>query len=51
MLYAGTSPGIVNGVMQVNVLIPSTAPSGNAVQIVITVGGVPTQAGVTLAVQ
>jgi len=51
VLYAGTSPGIVNGVMQVNVLIPAGAPSGNAVPIVITVGAASTQSGVTLAIQ
>jgi uncharacterized protein (TIGR03437 family) len=51
VLYAGTSPGIVNGVMQVNVLIPVGAPSGNAVPIVITVGTASTQSGVTLAIQ
>lgn len=51
VLYAGTSPGIVNGVIQVNVLIPAGAPSGNAVPIVITVGTASTQAGVTLAIQ
>ena len=51
VLYAGAAPGIVNGVMQVNVLIPANAPSGSAVPIVITVGGIPTQTGVTLAIQ
>uniref|UniRef100_Q01TB9 BACON domain-containing protein n=1 Tax=Solibacter usitatus (strain Ellin6076) TaxID=234267 RepID=Q01TB9_SOLUE len=51
VLYAGTSPGIVNGVMQVNVLIPAGAPSGNAVPIVITVGTASSQSGVTLAIQ
>jgi uncharacterized protein (TIGR03437 family) len=51
VVYAGTSPGIVNGVIQVNVTIPATAPSGAAVPIVITVGTATTQAGVTLAIQ
>ena len=51
VVYAGTSPGIVNGVMQVNVTIPAGAPSGNTVPIVITVGTVSSQAGVTLAIQ
>jgi uncharacterized protein (TIGR03437 family) len=37
--------------MQVNVLIPAGAPSGNAVPILFTVGGVTTQSGVTLAIQ
>jgi uncharacterized protein (TIGR03437 family) len=48
--YAGTAPGLVAGVMQVNVLIPATAPSGN-VPIVLTIQGVSSQAPVTIAVQ
>jgi uncharacterized protein (TIGR03437 family) len=49
--YYGTSPGLVNGAMQVNLVIPPTAPSGNNVPIAISVGGVPAQGGVTVAVQ
>jgi len=48
--YAGSAPGIVYGVMQVNVRIPLTSPSG-AVPIVINVGSNPTQTGVTVSVQ
>jgi len=48
--YAGSAPGIIYGVMQVNITIPATAPDGNDA-IVITVGGVQTQAGVTVSVQ
>jgi len=47
--YAGSAPGIVYGVMQVNVLIPANAPAGN-LPIVITVGTANTQTGVTVAV-
>ena len=36
--YAGSAPGIVSGVMQVNLLIPANAPVGGAVPIVINVG-------------
>ena len=36
--YAGSAPGIVSGVMQVNLLIPATAPVGGNVPIVINVG-------------
>ncbi len=36
--YAGSAPGIVSGVMQVNLLIPAGAPVGGAVPIVINVG-------------
>jgi uncharacterized protein (TIGR03437 family) len=40
----------VAGVMQVNVKIPAAAPSG-AQPIVISVGGINTQTGVTVQVQ
>jgi len=48
--YAGSAPGFVYGVMQVNVRIPAAAPSG-AQPIVINIGTFSTQAGVTVAVQ
>jgi uncharacterized protein (TIGR03437 family) len=48
--YAGSAPGEVYGVMQVNVQIPANAPTGT-LPIVITVGTTNTQTGVTLAVQ
>jgi uncharacterized protein (TIGR03437 family) len=51
VLYAGSAPGIVSGIMQVTVLIPPTAPSGPAVPIVITVGSASSQPNVTLAIQ
>ena len=55
VLYAGTSPGIVTGAMQVNVQIPANAPSGPAVPLVIMVGtgatAISTQAGITIAVE
>jgi uncharacterized protein (TIGR03437 family) len=48
--YAGSAPGIVYGVMQVNVTIPANAPTGS-LPLVITVGTTNTQTGVTVAVQ
>ena len=48
--YYGSAPGIVYGVMQVNVRIPLNAPSG-AQPLVIGVGTNPTQTGVTVAVR
>jgi uncharacterized protein (TIGR03437 family) len=47
--YAGGAPEIVQGVMQVNAQIPGGLPAGNAA-VVVSVGGVTTQAGVTVAV-
>ena len=48
--YAGAAPGLVTGVMQVNVLIPDGVGSG-AVPIQLQVGDQISQAGVTLNVQ
>jgi uncharacterized protein (TIGR03437 family) len=49
--YAGSSPGSIMGLLQINVRIPETAPTGDAVPLAITIGGVPAQDGVTLAVR
>jgi uncharacterized protein (TIGR03437 family) len=52
--YAGSAPGLVYGIMQVNVQIPTTVTPGAAVPIVITVGTFSSQSGsnaVTLSVQ
>jgi uncharacterized protein (TIGR03437 family) len=48
--YAGQAPTAVAGVMQINALIPSGIQAGNAVPVVVQVGSVSTQAGVTVAV-
>jgi uncharacterized protein (TIGR03437 family) len=48
--FAGSAPGMVAGIAQVNVRIPADAPSGS-VPIVISVGEFGTQSGVTLAVR
>lgn len=47
--YAGGAPGEVAGLLQVNALIPAGIQTGNAVPVVITVGGVVSQT-VTIAV-
>jgi uncharacterized protein (TIGR03437 family) len=49
--YAGGAPGEVAGVMQVNVQIPVGIQTGNAVPVVLSVGSVPSQVGVTIAVR
>jgi uncharacterized protein (TIGR03437 family) len=51
VLYAGGVPGLIAGVMQVNVQVPPGVAPGSAVPIVISVGGKPTQTGVTLAIK
>jgi uncharacterized protein (TIGR03437 family) len=49
--YAGGAPGEVAGVMQLNVEIPSGIRTGAAVPVLLRVGGVPSQTGVTLAIR
>jgi len=48
--FAGQAPGAVAGVIQINAQIPSGTQAGAAVPVVVQVGGVSTQAGVTIAV-
>ncbi len=50
VLYAGLSPGSISGLYQFNIRIPSTAPTGE-VPVAISIGGVQTQAGVTIPIQ
>jgi uncharacterized protein (TIGR03437 family) len=49
-MYAGEAPSMVAGVMQLNVQIPATAPSGN-LSITVSIGGNISQNGVTVSVQ
>src|SRR5262249_34924945 len=51
VIYAGSAATLISGVMQVNLTIPPTAPTGSTVPIVITVGTAQSQTGVTVAVQ
>jgi uncharacterized protein (TIGR03437 family) len=48
--FAGEAPGIVAGVLQVNVLIPAGTPAG-AIPVAVSIGGRSTQNGVTVSVQ
>lgn len=51
VLYAGTAPGYVSGLYQVNARLPRGIGSGDAIPVVVRVGGYTSQPGVTLAVQ
>jgi uncharacterized protein (TIGR03437 family) len=48
--FAGAAPGLVSGVNQFNIHIPPGTPSGNQ-QIVITISGISSPFGATIAVQ
>ena len=49
--YCGEAPGATAGMVQVNALIPDSVTPGGTVPVTISIGGVTSQAGVTLAVK
>jgi uncharacterized protein (TIGR03437 family) len=49
--YCGEAPGSTAGLVQVNAQIPESITPGSAVPVTITIGGVTSQAGVTVAVK
>jgi uncharacterized protein (TIGR03437 family) len=51
VLYAGAVPGLVVGLLQVNARVPENAPGGNAVPLVVSVGGASSQPSVTMAIR
>jgi uncharacterized protein (TIGR03437 family) len=51
VLYAGAAPGMVAGVLQMNVRIPDTTPIGPSVPVAFMVGNYSSSNSVTLAVQ
>ena len=50
VLYAGSAPGLVNGVLQIDLTIPPGLASGPQ-PVVISVGGKPSQTGITAAIK
>ena len=50
VMYAGSAPGLIAGVAQINVLIPDGVAPG-PVPVIVQVGGQSTQSGVTLSVE
>jgi uncharacterized protein (TIGR03437 family) len=51
VLYAGPAPGIVAGVMQINVVVPPTANPVRFDQVIVTVGDYVSPTAITVAVQ
>ena len=51
VLYVGTAPSLVNGALQINVLLPKELIGGPAVPIQISVGNYTSPPGTTLAVK
>ena len=51
VVYKGGAPGLVYGLVQINATVAAGVPSGSAVPLRVTIGGVVSQAGITIAVQ
>jgi uncharacterized protein (TIGR03437 family) len=51
IIYAGGVAGLVAGVMQVNLQLPTAVVPGNGVPIVLSVGGTASQAGLSVAIR
>ncbi len=49
--YAGAAPYLISGVLQINAQVPAGVTPGPAVPLLVTIGGVDSQAGVTLSVK
>src|ERR1017187_4502001 len=49
--YQGAAPGLISGALQVNAFVPPDVTLGVAVPLSISVGGLPSQPGVTIAVR
>jgi len=49
--YAGAAPYLISGVTQINAQVPAGVTPGPSVPLVVTIGGVSAQTGVTLAVK
>ncbi len=48
--YSGAAPQAVEGLIQIDAVVPATVTPGPAVPVLVTIGGVPSQAGITLSV-
>jgi uncharacterized protein (TIGR03437 family) len=51
VLYAGNAPEEVEGVVQINAFVPQSVIPGATLPLLVTIGGVPSQIGVTVAIQ
>jgi len=50
VLYAGAAPGMVQGVLQINVQVPADAPQGQDIPLVLQIGRQLSQPGLTVAI-
>jgi len=51
ILYDGPAPSLIAGVSQINVIVPTDAPYGATVPLIIEVGNATSQSGVTVSLK
>lgn len=51
VLYAGSAPGLVDGLIQINAVVPQGIAPGPSVPLVVQIGDYQSQPGITLSVQ
>lgn len=51
VLYAGVSPGLITGILQINVRLPEGVPVGKAVPVTLRVGSASSPAGTTVSIK
>lgn len=51
VVYAGQAPGMISGMMQINLRVPREVPASPALPVIVRIGGAYSQSGVTLAVR
>jgi uncharacterized protein (TIGR03437 family) len=51
IVYAGAAPGLVAGLLQINVRVPGGLPSPASVALVLNIGNASSQKGCTIAIQ
>jgi uncharacterized protein (TIGR03437 family) len=49
--YAGETPGLLSGLLQINVTVPATTPVGASIPVLVTIGGQTTQSNATVAIK
>lgn len=51
ILYSGVAPGLVTGLLQINVVVPLDAPAGDNVPITVAAGGITSRDGPAIALE
>ncbi len=51
VVYSGAAPGAINGLTQIDAIVPGGLKSGSSVPVVVTIGGVSSQGNLSMSVQ